>query len=75
MCVYVCVRARVCVYQANAIVETTKTAHRLNLNVLFHAPSILIPYSTETEEGAIHICLGDFRLSNRSLNTTHSDSN
>ena len=51
--------------QANAIVETTKTAHRLKLDVLFHAPSILIPYSTDSEEGGIHINLGDLTLSNR----------
>ena len=45
--------------------ETTKTAHRVKMNVLFHAPSILVPYVLDNQEGAIHVNLGDFRLSNK----------
>ncbi len=45
--------------------ETAKTAHRVKMNVLFHAPRILVPYSMENQEGAIHVNLGDFSLSNK----------
>ena len=54
-----------CCVQAHAIVETTKTAHRVKMAILFHAPCILVPYTTDTQEGSIHVNLGDFSLSNK----------
>jgi len=47
-----------------AIKESTKSAHRVKLDVTLRAPLVVLPYRTKTTEGEICIDLGDFQLSN-----------
>ncbi|XP_064395949.1 intermembrane lipid transfer protein VPS13A-like isoform X2 [Halichondria panicea] len=49
---------------ANAIIESTKMAHRLKLDLTLHAPVLELPFTTETRQGSIFIDLGEFRMSN-----------
>jgi len=52
------------IIQATAIKESTKSAHRVKLDVTLRAPLVVLPYRTKTTEGEIYIDLGDFQLSN-----------
>ena len=58
--------------QATAIIESTRSAHRLKLDLTLHAPVIELPFYTKDREGNIYIDLGEFQISNRLLLTTLS---
>jgi len=55
---------------ATAIKESTKSAHRVKLDVTLCAPLVVLPYHTKTTEGEIYIDLGDFQLSNDFLHSS-----
>lgn len=57
----------VIVLQATALKDTTssKPPFRMKLSVTLHAPHIIIPYTSSTSTGSLHVDLGKFTLSNR----------
>ena len=51
--------------QATAIKDSTKSAHRVKLDVTLHAPLVRLPYTTSSVTGGIFIDLGEFHISNK----------